>query len=245
MLPLTRRSVLAGLAGTGVLATAPALAGVELASAYQSPILKFQVQRDGSPIGIVMERFQARGNQLQVDVYIEFVVKLAFIPVYRYEHRSREIWDGGRLVRLDTVTNDDGDAQMVEARPRGDLLAISGPSGDITAPGDILPSSYWHPKFMQQSRMLDSQKGRILEFTIVDKGVERIGVQGGQSTEASRYAMRGDIDLDFWYDFKDRWRKMSFTIKGGFMEYFEMAPALSDQDLFGSPLSTGARVAAL
>ena len=63
--------------------------------------------------------------------------------------------------------------------------------------------------------------------------------------EANRYAMRGDIDLDFWYDSRERWRKMSFTIKGGFMEYFEMAGAPSDQNLFGSPLSTGARIAAL
>ena len=245
MLPLTRRSVLAGLAGTGVIATAPAFAGVELATAYQPPILKFQVQREGSPIGVVLERFEARGNRLQVDVYIEFVVKLAFIPVYRYEHRSREIWEGGRLVRLDTVTNDDGDAQAVQARVRGGDLAVSGPSGDLTAPGDILPSSYWHPRFMQQSRMLDSQKGRILEFTIADKGIERIGVQNAQMIEANRYAMRGDIDLDFWYDSRERWRKMSFTIKGGFMEYFEMAGAPSDQNLFGSPLSTGARIAAL
>lgn len=245
MLPLTRRSVLAGLAGTGVMATAPAFAGVELATAYQPPILKFQVQRDGSPIGLVAERFQARGNRLQVDVYIELVVKLAFIPVYRYEHRSREVWDGGRLVRLDAVTNDDGEAQAVQARALGDGLAVSGPSGDLTAPGDILPSSYWHPQFMQQSRMLDSQKGRILEFTIANKGIERIGVQDNRTIEANRYAMRGDIDLDFWYDSKERWRKMSFTIKGGFMEYFEMAGAPSDQDLFGSPLSTGARVASL
>ena len=98
---------------------------------------------------------------------------------------------------------------------------------------------------MQQSRMLDSQKGRILEFTIANKGIERIGVQDNRTVEANRYAMRGDIDLDFWYDSKERWRKMSFTIKGGFMEYFEMGGTPSDQALFGSPLSTGARVAAL
>jgi hypothetical protein len=227
------------------MAVTPAFGAIELASAYQPPILKFQVQRDGSPIGIVMERFQTQGSRLLVDVYIEFVVKLAFIPVYRYEHRSREVWDGGRLVRLDTVTNDDGDPQSVTARPQGDQLAISGPTGNITVPGDILPSSYWHPRFTDQKRMLDSQLGRVLEFTITNEGAERIAVQNNRMVEASKYAMRGDIDLDFWYDEKKRWRKMAFAIKGGFMEYFEMAGVASDQALFGSPLSTGADIAAL
>ena len=86
--------------------------------------------------------------------------------------------------------------------------------------------------------MLDSQLGRILEFDIAKIGTERIDVLG-QPVEADRFAMRGDVDLDFWYDADRVWQKMAFTIKGGFMEYDRVAPTAEDEGLFGSPLSTG------
>jgi hypothetical protein len=250
MFPMNRRSVLAGLASGGALIASPLLrspahAGIELASAYQPPILKFKVERDGTPIGHVMERFTTVGDALQVDVDIAFEVKLAFITVYRYELRSREIWRDGRLVRLDSVTNDDGDPLAVAVRDRGNALAISGPSGDITAPIDILPSSYWHPQFTEQTRMLDSQLGRIIEFDIQQGLEERIEINGGRRILATRYLMRGDVDLDFWYDDKRRWRKMEFTIKGGRMEYFELTPSPVDQAKFDAPLTTGATLPAL
>lgn len=214
-----------------------AMAAPALASAYPG-ILKFQVQRDGNPIGHVMERYRPMGQELQVDVFIGFVVSLVFIPVYRYEHRSREIWRDGRLVRLDTITNDNGDAQRVIGRAASGGLAVEGPQGTLTAPADILPSSYWHPRFTDQSRMLDSQKGRILEFDIAKVGSERIEAMG-RPVDTDRFAMRGDIDLDFWYDADRVWQKMAFTIKGGFMEYTRVAPVPEDDALFGSPLSTG------
>lgn len=238
--PVSRRSVIGGLAAAGAVSVwglPDAMAAPSLAAAYPG-VLKFRVERDGTPIGHVMERYQADGDTLRVDVFIAFQVKLAFITVYRYEHRAREIWRDGRLVRLDSITNDDGDAQRVAARAGSGGLVIEGPQGGLTAPADILPSSYWHPRFTEQSRMLDSQKGRILEFDIARVGSERIEALG-RPVDADRFAMRGDIDLDFWYDSDRVWQKMAFTIKGGFMEYTRVAPGPADAALFASPLSTG------
>jgi len=237
---ITRRSVLGGLAAAGatsMFGVPAATAGPDLASAYPQ-ILKFRVERDDSFIGHVMVRHQPVGEALQVDVFIAFQVKLAFITVYRYEHRAREIWRDGQLVRLDTVTNDDGNPQQVAGRAATGGFAVDGPNGAFTAPSGILPSSYWHPRFPEQSRMLDSQKGRILEFDISKVGAESIEALGAP-VDAERFAMRGDIDLDFWYDARRVWQKMTFTIKGGFMEYTRVPPGADDNALFASPLTTG------
>lgn len=214
-----------------------ALASPELAVAYPN-ILKFDVTREGRPLGTVMQRYRRAGNRLDVDVYIAFQVDLAFVTVYRYEHRAREMWTDGRLVSLDSVTNDDGDDQRVRVRTDGDGLTVDGPSGSLWAPSDILPSSYWHPRFVEQSRMLDSQKGRILDFT-VDKVAEEPVIALGRPVATERFAMRGDIDLDFWYDTDRVWRKMAFTIGGGFIEYTCVAPTADDNAKFDTPLTTG------
>lgn len=237
---LDRRRFVLGLAGGLVLPTArPAAAGVELAAAYPG-ILKFEVTRKGSPLGVVMERFGSDRGDGIVEVFIDFRVDLAMLTLYRYEHRARERWRGGRLVALDSVTNDDGAAQQVTARAAGDRLRVSGEQGELTAPPDILPSSYWHPRFVEQRRMLDSQLGRVLEFAITEAGRETVAALG-RPVDCTRYAMRGDVDLDFWYDDRRVWQKMAFTIKGGFIEYTRVEPAPDDHLRFASPLRDGRR----
>ena len=221
----------------GIPLARPAAAGIELAAAYPE-LLKFEVTRDGAPLGVVMERFGRDGDDAVAEVFIDFKVEFARIALYRYEHRSRERWRGGRLVALDSVTNDDGAAQRVAARADPGGLRVDGEAGRITAPADILPSSYWHPRFVEQRRMLDSQFGRILEFTITDAGRETVTALG-RPVDCTRYAMRGDIDLDFWYDDRRVWQKMSFTIAGGFIEYTRVAPAPADAVRFGAALRDG------
>lgn len=246
MRDFARRSVVKGLAAVGGLALGglptpfgtggAAAAGRGLAAAYPE-ILKFDVTRNGSPLGVVMERF---GDGI-TDVYIAFKVDLAYITVYRYEHRSREHWRDGRLVALDTVTNDNGEAQKVTARATAAGLEVNGKAGRLVAPADILPSSYWHPRFLDQTRMLDSQLGRILEFSITAVGTETIEALG-KPTACTRYAMRGDIDLDFWYDSDRVWQKMTFTIGGGFFEYTRVPPVPGDAQRFTTPLRDGRAV---
>lgn len=236
----SRRAIVGGMAAAGASAFLPSSAAQSapaLASAYPT-LLKFRVERDGNTIGTVMQRYGSSGDDLTVETAIGFLVTLAFIPVYRYEHRARETWRDGRLIRLDTVTNADGDTQKVAGRAGADGFTVDGPAGALIASADILPSSYWHPNFTAADRMLDSQKGRILEFDISKVGSERIEALG-RPIDADRFAMRGDIDLDFWYDADRVWQKMAFTIKGGYMEYTRIAPGPEDAAVFTAPLSTG------
>ncbi len=236
---MNRRRLIGGLACAGALALGgrPAASAPTLASAYPE-ILKFAVTRDGSPLGLVMVRFGRAGGDGIAEVYIDFAVSFAGISLYRYEHRARERWRDGRLAALDSVTNDDGADQAVTARIRPDGLLVNGMRGPLTAPTDILPSSYWHPRFVEQSRMLDSQLGRIVDFTIRPAGTETV-LALGRPVETRRYAMRGDIDLDFWYDSNRVWQKMAFTIAGSAIDYTRVVPVPGDAALFGTPLRDG------
>ena len=56
--------------------------------------LMFNAYRNGSPLGFHRIDFSEADERLIVDIEIVFDVKLAFIPVYRYRHRNREVWEG-------------------------------------------------------------------------------------------------------------------------------------------------------
>ena len=200
-------SIAAAVAATAMLA-APAAAPQDA---------RFTVYRDGSPIGTHRIQVERAGDETRVAVDIDLQVKLAFVTVYRYSHRNRETWRDGRLVAIDTRTDDNGTAEFVRGRATGDGFAVQSTAGSYTVPAGVLPTSYWRRITPDQTRLLDTQKGRLLDVQVRRAGVERL--PGTDS--ATRYTVRGDLDLDLWYDTTDRLRRIAFDFRGSRFDYSE------------------------
>jgi Domain of unknown function (DUF6134) len=211
---VTRREMVGGLlAAGGILA-----AGTALARSVSGPHprrMAFDILRDGDSIGGHEVAFQHHGDRLEVDIVIEISVSLAFIPVFAYRHRNHEVWQHGRLVALDSTTDDDGQHFSVTARALDDGLHVIGSDGDILAPADILPTSYWDARTVVQSRLLDSQRGRLLEVEPRYLGEEMLE----SGAVARRHRLSGDIDLDLWYAPGGEWLKIAFQVRGAEVSY--------------------------
>jgi hypothetical protein len=208
---LRRRQVLArGLAAMAGFATVgTGRAGAEATSGD----LRFDVLRDGSEIGYHVLSFRQQAERLTVDIDIELRVRFAFITAYRYEHRNREEWEAGRLLGFASRTNDNGTRSTVETRRDGDRLVIQGSEGRLSGPSDLLPTSYWHRDFMDRERWIDTQNGRIVQSAVTPDGSERIEA-AGRTVEARRYRLRGDLEVDLWYE-GERWVKLGFAAPDG------------------------------
>ncbi len=128
----SRRSVLVG-AGAALLSP-PALAA-------RPEILAFDVLREGSPFGTHVFTIAREGERRRVDVAIDFQVRFGFVTLFRYVHRGGEIWEGDRLLQLDSTTDDDGRRFRVSVRPVDGGLAVEGKYARRVVPPDTLPSS--------------------------------------------------------------------------------------------------------
>jgi hypothetical protein len=171
--------------------------------------IRFLVFRNGSEIGSHVLRFERDGERTVVTIEIELVVRLAFIPLYRYRHRNREVWDGDRLVAIDTETDDDGVRHRVRGEADGRDLVVEGDEGRLRLPGDILPTSYWRKEMVERRQWLDTQHGRVAEGEVEALGSETIEA-GGSEVSAERFAIRGDLELDVWYA-DGVWSRLSFA----------------------------------
>lgn len=200
------------LAATAILAS---LAGGPTVPAVSD----FTVLRDGAPIGTHRIRTEQAGDETRVSVDIDLRVKVAFITVYRYSHRNRETWRGGRLVAIDTRTDDNGTKQFVRGRATPAGFAVESSSGSRLLPADILPTSYWRPIPTDRTQLLDTQKGRILDVRVRREGADKLTA----GLSATRYAVRGDLDLDLWYDGASRLRRIAFDYQGARFDYAERA----------------------
>jgi len=216
------------------LAGLAAVAGLALADPLRAALPKmddiaFQVYRDGARLGHHRVTFRREDQDLRVDIDIKLEVKLLFLTVFSYHHQNREVWRDGRLVAIDTKTDDDGQSYWMRGRATEQGLAVEGSSGRFLAPADVMPTSYWNAETVRKSRLLDTQHGRLVEIEIAPAGLENVPLEGGP-VEARRYSMTGDLTLELWYTPQGEWAKTSFEARGASVIYARQgeSPALAE-----------------
>lgn len=175
----------------------------------------FQVLRDGTPIGHHRVTVRREGARSEVAVDIELRVKAAgFLTLYRYIHQSREIWEGDRLVSLQSTTDNDGRQEYLNAQVVADGLQVDGSRYRGVLPADTMPTSYWRPDFVRRATIMDSQNGRPLDLTIRPQQSE-LASAARDDVPAQRYDLSGDVELSLWYGRDGRWVKTAFKARDG------------------------------
>lgn len=183
------------------------------------PDLSFRVERGGEPIGTHRISFTREGGELHVAIDIELAVSFGPITVFRYEHRNRETWRDGKLVALETETNDDGKRYTVSAAATEKGLEVtSSANGTFVAPANIIPTSYWNPATLTQTQLLDTQKGRLIDVAIEETGAREADV-GGRTVPVNEYRMTGDLKLSLWYSRDMEWLNVIFRARGEDVDY--------------------------
>ena len=159
------------------------LALVCLAAPARAEDYAFKIFCNGSPVGYheVHVRHDAAETDVDIDAHVD--VTLAGIEVYRYRHRSHEVWRDGKLEALRSETDDDGEAESVSVHPGEDgMLVVESNEGSHEVSPGLLPSSLWNPDVLGQRELLDTETGRVLK------------VQVAQLSNGS-YQMSGDVSL--------------------------------------------------
>ena len=192
---------------------APAHAAAPLLA--ESGKAEYVVKRSGNPIGTLKIDFRRDGQRLIATSDYSIKVKLLAIVLYRYDKRMVEIYEDGRLVAYETDIDDNGAKSQVRAKRNGDALSIVHPKGSVTAPLGLFPSTYWPPATIDQTRMIDSSDGVLINVKIVATGTEQISVDG-RTVSAKRYDMSGDAERELWYDSNTgAWLKMKLKGSDG------------------------------
>ena len=201
------------------------LASVTVARAAvpESGELTFDILREGSNIGTHRFRFTRDGARVEVAIDIEIKVKLLVVTLFAYHHTNRETWEDGRLVRLQTRTNDDGDKLQVdgEATPAG--FKVAGTAGETLLSPPVMPTSYWRTDTVQARQMLNTQTGELMDVNIAGPEPVRIEARG-ETIDARHYVISGDLELELWYDADDILVGLQFEASDGSVIRYSLRP---------------------
>jgi hypothetical protein len=162
--------------------------------------LTYAVLRDGDEVGrhqVTLTRDD--DQQTTVAIKTNVVVKVALVPVYRFEQNGSETWRQGHLTALSTKTNDDGDKHSLDAKAAGDHVEVVSDGTHTQATADVIPASLWNHDLVNQKVLLNTINGKAMAVKVADLGVEAVRAQG-HSVQAHHYRVTGELDRDLWYD---------------------------------------------
>ena len=181
--------------------------------------LAFEVFRNGVRVGGHVMTFSGGAENVEVRSEVSLMVKLGPVPVYRYTHRALERWRGGRFSSLQTKTNGNGRLQRVDARRGADAVVIETGAGRVLAPSDALPLTHWNATALS-GPLFNPQEGKILRLSARRIGPERVKLAGGGTVAAVRWSLRGESEIDNWYDQGGSWAALRGRLAdGSTMEY--------------------------
>ena len=194
--PMNRRALL----GAGLLLFSPGMARAALPPGRR---LAFSISRNGAHIGEHQMTFAGEAAAPVVTTEVSMLVKLGPVPVYRYRHHAVERWSAGRFQSLETTTDSNGKPQTVSAH-RGDTgLVIESARGRVIGPADAVPFTHWNPDAFADP-LFNPQEGRMLKVQVARAG-------------AGHWAVRGEAEIDDYYDADGVWRALKGRLKDGSM----------------------------
>ena len=183
-------------------------------SLYGEEII-FDVFRDSEKVGKHTVNFKSlTDNKTRVRARFELEITFLSIPFYSYLYQSSSVWQAGRLQKLYSSVDDNGERTFVRAVRKDDGLMIVGSKNSVTWPTSLYPTNHWNAGVRDSKHVLNTLTGEVSPVGITKQTEERIQAQGGWVL-ASRYKYSGSIDTTVWYDQKGRWLKMRFVAKDG------------------------------
>src|SRR5262249_14529337 len=105
-------------------------------------------------------------------------------------------WQDGRLVRFDGVTTTNGGIEEVHGAARPDGFHITRPTGPITAPLDVIPSSPWFAK-AGRGTMMSTKTGKLDPVYGTDEGAAVVTVEGRQ-VAVRHFELMSDKRQEVW-----------------------------------------------
>ncbi len=189
---ILRRAILAGGLALPFLGT----------SALAAPrALTFVVLRNGTKIGEHHVAFVGDDASLTATTDAVMTVKIGPVPVFKYKHHAVEKRIDGAFASLVTATNSNGKAERVSAEKAGGVIRISCPSGQVTAPPNANPLNHWNQQIFS-GPMFNPQTGKLLKVTT-------------RKVEAGHWAIRGETEIDDWYDASGAWLSLKGKLDDG------------------------------
>ncbi len=167
----------------------------------------FKASVDGRERGRLVMLFTKRSDGIET-VRGDAELNFNFV-VYRYKYTSvgTETWKDGRLIRLASESDYNGEKFVLQARATAEKLEYEVNGETQRTATDAWITTHWREpsadKVGRKLTLLDSDKGLQRAGTLEKIGADKTLV-AEQEVSTTHYRIRGDVEVDVWYDKEGR-----------------------------------------
>lgn len=196
------------------------LAEVSIANTGASTSWKFRVLLDDKPIGHHQVDINRQDNRKTVHTQANFDVRILFIPVYSYDHETKENWVDNCLVDINSSTDDNGENYFISSMQQERQLTLETRDGITSIGGCVRTFAYWDVDLLKSDRLLNTQTGEYENVDITDMGTAVLSFDE-QNIEARKFRLVAkDMTIDLWYTQDMYWLALeSVTESGAVLRY--------------------------
>ena len=157
-------------------------------------------------IGTFTESIERSGGTTRIETHVSVAVKILGIVAHRKESDRTEIFQGDRLVSVQSATVTNGTRRDVRGEAEGDHFVVTSPAGVVEAPGDVAPSDPWVLRDRGVATVISVETGRIAPTRITGGEPEMVSLQG--TVVATRhFTARGEeqqgLQHEIWLNDRD------------------------------------------
>ena len=185
--------------------------------------IEFDIYRNNKLIGTHIFSFKKLDGQLAVKSEINFKIKKLGIVFYTYHVKGTEIYEGGKLIKFNSKTNQNGKEKYVNMVLENEEYTIDGSSYQGKAPEDYLLGTWWNHSIVKAEAQISAVSGRIIKqkVTFLSKEIIKLGEKSYNAlhfnfASTDKKLTKGKkLNTDVWYDEETlNWVKASFQKQG-------------------------------
>lgn len=211
-----------------ILQQSTAHASSEPATAFSD--LAYQVRLDGKPVGRHEVAFRSdTEGRLQVETNVQMAVKVLFVPVFKYRHQAREVWQDHCVTEMATSTRSNGKRYAVDLITQGDTAVITRTDGDDMGQQERLQGcqgtyAYWDRDRLRRAQLINAQNGEATPISLRENGPKPLPQLDITAEHVELATPEAAIEL--WYGEDGQWLALATQLDGHELVY--LAESLLD-----------------
>jgi hypothetical protein len=188
--------------------------GANAAPGASNETLRYAIMRNGDQIGTHTVEINRGPKETSVVMSTELAVKVMFVTAYRLQYTTSERWVGGKLVALNSESDDNGTKHKVSAALKASGLEVEADGKTSTVDKNIIPATLWNPEVVKRTQVLDPKDGEVVPITVTDQGPEELTIDG-RTVKTRHYVLKIKHAQDIWYDQHGRLVQSSLVAPDG------------------------------
>lgn len=162
--------------------------------------IEYDIVWHKKPIGKSIINVTTDGSYVHISHYSEMHISILFISALSLEHKSKEVWEDGRLLSVISDTVKNKSKFSLTGKLEGDKFVLEQTEGKkIISPDIATTDSFWLMSSVKHEKLLDSRSGEIFQIKKDRLGTKKLTIHDNDYDVDGYRISTEKLSADLWY----------------------------------------------